>query len=316
MKISQPYGATLNDLKHEAIVLYCDTTGVPRDDIESQGAIVTLEFRDHEGDAIIVKTDLDLRNFSASLPSTYIGKVFATVSTTTTKSTTEPVSDAASTSVTTQTEEKVEEKNSDNQKILDAVADVFSIAAMSMKAGITAATVAKNVSVGEIKKEAKKAHKVAKEELKAVERAFKEYDKAFHSTRSVKYCDAAVPPMESMNTDDVIEPKLDGCSQTTIDGKDDEKVNDEGMKQENVAATVSSVPFIHGRHTCDQCLTTPIVGARYHALNLPDYDLCASCFGNYKGSEITFEEAQLGTWMIDSLTFTSIFCNFFLKFAR
>jgi hypothetical protein len=27
-------------------------------------------------------------------------------------------------------------------------------------------------------------------------------------------------------------------------------------------------PFIHGRHTCDSCLTTPIVGKRYHAVNL------------------------------------------------
>lgn len=53
-------------------------------------------------------------------------------------------------------------------------------------------------------------------------------------------------------------------------------------------------PFIHGRHTCDGCLTTPIVGERYHATNLPDYDLCARCKGNYQGNEITFEVAELG----------------------
>ncbi|KAL7558067.1 hypothetical protein ACA910_009254 [Epithemia clementina (nom. ined.)] len=52
-------------------------------------------------------------------------------------------------------------------------------------------------------------------------------------------------------------------------------------------------PFIHGRHTCDGCLTTPILGKRFHAVNLPDYDLCAACHANYKGNEIIFEEAQL-----------------------
>lgn len=57
-------------------------------------------------------------------------------------------------------------------------------------------------------------------------------------------------------------------------------------------------PFIHGRHTCDSCLTTPIVGERYHAVNLPDYDLCKACNGNYKGDAIRFEVAQLGTFLV------------------
>ena len=53
-------------------------------------------------------------------------------------------------------------------------------------------------------------------------------------------------------------------------------------------------PFIHGRHTCDGCLCTPIIGIRYHSTNLPDYDLCAKCRDNYKGAEIQFEAAELG----------------------
>ena len=53
-------------------------------------------------------------------------------------------------------------------------------------------------------------------------------------------------------------------------------------------------PWIHGRHTCDACLTTPIVGKRFHAQNMADYDLCQNCFENYKGEEIKFEEVQLG----------------------
>lgn len=52
-------------------------------------------------------------------------------------------------------------------------------------------------------------------------------------------------------------------------------------------------PFIHNRHTCDGCLCTPIVGDRYHSTNLPDYDLCAKCRGNYKGDEIQFEVVEL-----------------------
>lgn len=51
--------------------------------------------------------------------------------------------------------------------------------------------------------------------------------------------------------------------------------------------------FIHGRHTCDSCLTTPIIGKRYHSTNLPDYDLCHNCFSHYGGTEIQFESVEL-----------------------
>lgn len=53
--------------------------------------------------------------------------------------------------------------------------------------------------------------------------------------------------------------------------------------------------FIHGRHTCDQCLATPVIGKRFRAINLPDYDLCEKCHGAYQGDKIQFEEAKLGT---------------------
>jgi hypothetical protein len=51
--------------------------------------------------------------------------------------------------------------------------------------------------------------------------------------------------------------------------------------------------FIHGRHTCDGCYTTPVIGYRYTATNLPDYDLCQKCFKKYKGTEIRFQPEQL-----------------------
>jgi len=52
-------------------------------------------------------------------------------------------------------------------------------------------------------------------------------------------------------------------------------------------------PFIHGRHTCDGCLETPIIGKRYHSTNLMDYDLCQKCNDNYKGSGVTYESVEL-----------------------
>lgn len=62
---------------------------------------------------------------------------------------------------------------------------------------------------------------------------------------------------------------------------------------------VGSVPshfdikFIHGRHTCDGCLVTPIVGFRYHATNLPDYDLCQHCVIKKKDeNNVIFEPVQ------------------------
>lgn len=51
--------------------------------------------------------------------------------------------------------------------------------------------------------------------------------------------------------------------------------------------------FIHGRHTCDGCYVSPILGIRYHASNLPDYDLCQGCFQKYKGDEIIFQPEEL-----------------------
>lgn len=62
---------------------------------------------------------------------------------------------------------------------------------------------------------------------------------------------------------------------------------------EEEEAKAEERPFIHGRHTCDNCLTTPIIGLRFHAKNLPDYDLCENCFGKYKGEDIQFEPVEL-----------------------
>lgn len=59
--------------------------------------------------------------------------------------------------------------------------------------------------------------------------------------------------------------------------------------------TVTVREFIHGRHTCDACRITPIVGKRFHAINRSDYDLCETCYKNDKGdSFLKFEEEIAG----------------------
>jgi len=70
-------------------------------------------------------------------------------------------------------------------------------------------------------------------------------------------------------------------------------VPDVNKETSDAVALGCNPDFIHGRHTCDGCLSTPILGFRYHAVNLPDYDLCANCHKKYVGSEIKFKPMQL-----------------------
>jgi len=59
------------------------------------------------------------------------------------------------------------------------------------------------------------------------------------------------------------------------------------------AKTDLNKSFIHGRHTCDGCLASPIIGIRYHALNLPDHDLCEMCIQKYTRKDVIFEPTEL-----------------------
>lgn len=52
--------------------------------------------------------------------------------------------------------------------------------------------------------------------------------------------------------------------------------------------------FIHARHTCDGCTKTPIIGARYHATKIPDFDLCEKCFNEYQGEDLDFKPEIFG----------------------
>mmetsp|Transcript_17984 Transcript_17984/g.41963 ORF Transcript_17984/g.41963 Transcript_17984/m.41963 type:complete len:590 (+) Transcript_17984:246-2015(+) len=57
--------------------------------------------------------------------------------------------------------------------------------------------------------------------------------------------------------------------------------------------TADNALFIHGRHTCDSCSASPIVGTRYHSTKIPDFDLCTKCYDNYEGDKETDFQPQI-----------------------
>ena len=55
--------------------------------------------------------------------------------------------------------------------------------------------------------------------------------------------------------------------------------------------------FIHARHTCDGCSKTPIIGTRYRATHIPDFDLCSNCYEKYEGEKTDFKPEALGMYI-------------------
>lgn len=108
-----------------------------------------------------------------------------------------------------------------------------------------------------------------------------ESDEATEETKNCKPAEASV----------TVEPKPKKEEENKVEDKP--KPNEVEANPPEQPNEDEEEPFIHGRHTCDICLVTPIVGKRYHAVNLPDYDLCAKCKNNYKGDEINFEAVEL-----------------------
>jgi len=50
--------------------------------------------------------------------------------------------------------------------------------------------------------------------------------------------------------------------------------------------------FVHHRHTCDRCDVSPIVGYRYHATNVPNFDFCQTCMDKNVSDAIRFEQVE------------------------
>eukprot|EP00956_Cyclotella_meneghiniana_P011356 scaffold15942_cov78-Cyclotella_meneghiniana.AAC.19 len=69
---------------------------------------------------------------------------------------------------------------------------------------------------------------------------------------------------------------------------------DDSAESKETEANVTSLPFfIHARHTCDGCSSTPIIGTRYRATKIPDFDLCQKCFTSYEGEDLDFKPETL-----------------------
>ena len=327
--------------------MYCSDTGSPTLPKDWEAYTVDFKCYDNDGDLIVVRSNQDFRILFSQSSNEHCLKVLASV----TPPSVEPPADSA-TSKSTQTQEKCEANVDDDQakgksatladekedqKIIGAIAELFTIAALSMKAGVSAVTYQENLKASSSSKEQienikkasqsslKAARKVSKESLKIAKKISKDSIKqVFHALKTV---DCAIPESHSPPADDttksaepmdvgsgkaasVLQKEVpakisspsapddtakptepsDACSGNAVPILEKEVP----AETTSPSAPVSETPFIHGRHTCDQCLTTPIIGKRFHALNLPDYDLCEVCFGNYKGTDIVFEEVRLG----------------------
>lgn len=103
--------------------------------------------------------------------------------------------------------------------------------------------------------------------------------------------------MKSIDSSTTTSSQVHGSIQKQSDRKPASRCQENhNLSDDNV---VNGPPFIHGRHTCDGCLNTPIIGKRFHSD--PDYDLCEVCFINYTG-ERSFREVELGKSTLDPLS--------------
>lgn len=94
----------------------------------------------------------------------------------------------------------------------------------------------------------------------------------------------------------------------TTENLEEKKVDNDdsmGLLASSMAVLEPQPPFIHGRHTCDGCSVTPIIGKRYHATNNfcnNNFDLCEKCWANYTEAateaDIQFEPIELGKFPI------------------
>ena len=247
---------------------------------------------------------------------------------------TDPKPAATAASTATNQEDKatqMDSNNHSNKDLVDAMADLISCVAVTVHSVVSKDSLkqAKKIS----KDSLKQAKKVSKDAVKVAKQAAKDASQEVNKQRTAAaQASAAKAAIERAAA---VQKRTAGAvkdkSTAAAAKKEEAAVEDEVTRPD--APEPSPKPFIHGRHTvsrslaaklkcvccmyhvsyhsrilsrpffswnaqCDQCLTTPIVGKRFHATNLPDYDLCESCHGNYQGSEIQFEEATLGTCLL------------------
>lgn len=81
---------------------------------------------------------------------------------------------------------------------------------------------------------------------------------------------AATSTEENVPKEDSAAKKAEEKETTSKAEEEDSKVPaaDKKPAAEPLSEEEEERPFIHGRHTCDSCLSTPIIGTRYHATNV------------------------------------------------
>lgn len=293
--------SVLSQLHSSAVSLYRGVTNEKANvDLAAEDYSVSLHYYDTDNDKIIIWTESDVRN-ALDEYSTRGGRIriLARVQEKEKKddSSTESATTARATQTTTvKTKEKGTKTEEPN--VVIAFADLLRIAVVAAEAAVTAAS---------SKEQRMAARQVSKDHLKAAKYAAKDSFKAAKAaTRDIfKQARNSVPSVVKAGTDTVAAvASIAINSQCPRDLKPAASMVKEPCVATTEAALAVStdarpaVPellFIHGGHGCDQCLTTPIVGKRFRATNIFDYDLCEVCYSNYKGSEIKFEEARLCT---------------------
>ena len=51
--------------------------------------------------------------------------------------------------------------------------------------------------------------------------------------------------------------------------------------KKDIIEEANSILTVHDNYQCDGCQANPIIGARYHCNDCPDYDLCEDCYQGY-----------------------------------
>jgi Zinc finger, ZZ type len=179
------------------------------------------------------------------------------------------------------------------QSILESFVSILAAAVVALQSHVNPApSVANSASTGEARLTTD-APTTTKAETKQRQRFLENIKKDIDRLKS------AEPKQQPLDPVFIPDARPCGSAKVTVRATavtpDTELTKDEPTKDEKPPA-VERV-FIHGRHTCDRCLSTPIVGKRFHATNLPDYDLCEKCMDGYKGREIQFEAVELGTYV-------------------
>jgi len=294
----------------------------PEDPNDRSNFSVKLTYQDTDDDCVVIGTTDELEDAIEQFTEKKLLRITAEVkrrarsSKKAIKSEKIKASSRASNDVSTQADGRPTQPHPQIENAVDSIVTIVSAAARSIQGQLKpspVATVPKQ-SVEVAKKSEKESTEAVKKETPANRASVPLVD---FTTAAVQ--EKAVEELSTQESTPVVEKAAPAQNAVTKEVKDSVQeaykriqsaAENEDSKLSAVAArkprsqpvaanedskpsAIADRPFIHGRHTCDGCLHTPIIGKRYHAKNMPDYDLCEKCRWNYKGNEIEFEVVEL-----------------------